>query len=314
MSTIYDPIATKLQNMYQAFQVNSRAWIRWLRLGLLLGLLIAMGCFSLAAYSQSPQQQLEAAVQQRDWARATLLIDQLIQQQPQDRAALEAYRSRVLQLQQQDRTAPAAPAASEGLTDPPQPVEHRLPGGLARLRYDEALGDYLNRIDALLPGDTYLRWTQYPVSVYIQPDNQAWSDLVQVAVDLWTQYIRLNRVSNPNTADIVIERMPNQGVVAGIAKSTDFYLDTDGTLQHKVSITIGEYPSAGPLQISVVATHELGHALGLWGHSEDPDDIMFASLTSLKSEISDRDLNTIKRVYEQPTLIGTPVPEELLPS
>lgn len=313
MSNLFDQFVNKIQRIYQSIP---RSWIRGVRFGILLGIVIGMALLSFAVHSQPSKEQLESAVQQRDWARATLLIDQMIQAQPQDRDALEAYKSRLLQLQQQDQGTPSTSTDTDSTDpgDPFQPIQHRLPSGLARLPDNEALGDYLDRIDALLPGSTYLRWTNYPVDVYIQSDNQAWFDLVQVALDLWTPYIPLNRVGNPNNADIVIERMPNQGVVAGIAKNTDLYLDTDGNLQHKVSITIGENPVAGPLQISAVATHELGHALGLWGHSGDPDDIMFASLNSLKSEISDRDLITIKKVYEQPTLIGTPVPEEFLPS
>ncbi len=305
MHRLYQQIARKIQETYRAYP---RTWLKRLRVLLVFGILIPMALFSFAVASQSYRQQLEAAIQQRDWDQANTLIEQMIQDQPQNREALEAYQSQILQLQEQDQ---GSQPASEPLL---QPAVHDLPGGLRRYRYDDSLGDYLSSIDTLLPASNYLRWNKFPVSVYVQSDNEAWSDLVEVAIDLWKPYIPLIRIGTPNSADITIERMPNQDLVAGIAQSRDLFLDTDGTLQHRVSITIGEFPRGGPLQVSAVATHELGHALGLWGHSEQPADIMYFALNSLRSEITDRDLNTLKRVYEQPTLIGTRVPEELLGS
>ena len=50
-------------------------------------------------------------------------------------------------------------------------------------------------------------------------------------------------------------------------------------------------------KIKIVAAREVGHALGLWGFSPNPDDLMFeGEVTELK--LSDRDKNTIKKLYE----------------
>lgn len=51
--------------------------------------------------------------------------------------------------------------------------------------------------------------------------------------------------------------------------------------------------------------HEVGHALGLAGHSPDPDDVMFASSGAGKRGLSERDRNTLKALYARP--IGTRV-------
>jgi hypothetical protein len=49
-----------------------------------------------------------------------------------------------------------------------------------------------------------------------------------------------------------------------------------------------------------LVAHELGHALGLLGHSESPEDLMY-SQTDERSAISDRDVNTLRMLYSKRT-------------
>lgn len=51
------------------------------------------------------------------------------------------------------------------------------------------------------------------------------------------------------------------------------------------------------LLLQNVVAHELGHALGILSHSPDRGDLMFA-VTDECSRISQRDLNTLKRIYD----------------
>ena len=50
------------------------------------------------------------------------------------------------------------------------------------------------------------------------------------------------------------------------------------------------------LVLQNIVTHELGHALGILGHSDSRDDMMYP-VTDEHSRISNRDLNTVSRLY-----------------
>ncbi|MBX9903582.1 MAG: matrixin family metalloprotease [Burkholderiales bacterium] len=53
--------------------------------------------------------------------------------------------------------------------------------------------------------------------------------------------------------------------------------------------------------IKAVTIHEMGHSLGLLGHSDSPRDIMYPQiLPSTRAELSDRDLQTIEALYALP--------------
>ena len=73
-------------------------------------------------------------------------------------------------------------------------------------------------------------------------------------------------------------------------------------LCHRFEITINPTQSGDYLRAAV--RHEFGHALGIWGHSPEATDALYFSQTRTPAAISDRDLNTLKRIYEQPTRLG----------
>lgn len=235
------------------------------------------------------------------------------------------------------------PSHAQQIALPPAQV-HPLPALLQQWQDPQQQGDYFDQVQATSVG--HLIWSQFPVQVYIDPplepdgnstwaiqQSQNWHQAVQQAVQEWGQYLPLQVAEQIETADIVVRRirpalrfLPPGGSGSGQlpmprarAAETrfEFYRQSlpIGTnspnrqvLAHRMIIQIR--PDQAALSTLATARHELGHALGIWGHSDSPNDALYVSQVGQPPLISGRDINTLKRVYEQPTRLGWPLPSE----
>lgn len=187
--------------------------------------------------------------------------------------------------------------------------------------------DYFNQLDSHPAGA--LIWYDFPVKVYIQsPDSdlspsglqafQRWQQGVKDAIAPWKPYIKMTTVEDQSEADIIITRQP-PAIKAEIDPETglynlprnraattrvSFYLTEDNPpkLKHKMAIEVSPHQTFEYLVSNI--SHEMGHALGIWGHSDNPSDIMYYAHTRDIPNISPRDINTLKKVYQQPTRLG----------
>lgn len=188
-----------------------------------------------------------------------------------------------------------------------------LPPGLVNYRYDPAVGDYLDQLWHNERGE-YVRWTSFPIKIYIQPNNAQWMMRVSQAIRQWTDYVPLQRVGTAAQAQIRVEKDAQELNYSGKARAF-FDISSNGKLQCWVRIRIYKY--LGLSEVGVVALHEIGHALGMWGHSSDPRDLMYGGDAAAMApswqpdffRIGPRDLNTLKRLYEQPSVIDTEISE-----
>lgn len=197
---------------------------------------------------------------------------------------------------------------------------HPLPVTLAKLASPKNLADYFDQVKPTLEG--YLLWSRFPVKVYLQPPaahapryDQAWLEALTQVVKEWSLYLPLQIVDNPLTADITIARQ-NPKVLSGERVRSaetryETFINAAGQLDHRCQILIRPRQSIHYSQAAV--RHELGHALGIWGHSHVETDALYFSQVRFPPPISARDINTLRRVYEQPTRLGWPVPRPLAP-
>ncbi len=143
------------------------------------------------------------------------------------------------------------------------------------------------------------------------PRKDVWLQSVRQAIADWQPYLPLVETTDLTQANIIVRRasVPIQRGKDGKLQrirlaETRFAFFTDATQRLRQKMTIVLSPNQSDAALVTGARHELGHALGLWGHSDRATDVMYFSQVSQPVGISDRDLQTLKRVYAQPTRLG----------
>jgi predicted Zn-dependent protease len=184
---------------------------------------------------------------------------------------------------------------------------HPLPESLGAIAADEHYGDQLQEtaVGALV-------WSQFPVTVYLDENApETWRTQMRSVVEQWGDYLPLQQIEDSEGADIVIwrRRPPPRRVgddfrAAAARVSYDLYW-REQQLGHRFEILLS--PTQGTDAAQAALRHELGHALGIWGHSDRPTDVMYYSQVRHPPMISPRDLGTLRYVYEQPTRLGWPL-------
>jgi predicted Zn-dependent protease len=197
----------------------------------------------------------------------------------------------------------------------PAPKPQPLPESLAQVAAGD---DYFDRLQITPVGA--LLWTRFPVSVRIDLGNgtdaraTAWQQAVTQAIADWSPLLPLTQTTEVN-ADITIHRasLPLRRLGDGKLAPVRFadtrfeFYNQDDRLRHRMVITLS--PNQADRSLLSGARHELGHALGIWGHSDRPTDVMYSSQVAQPPQISDRDRATIRKVYEQSTRLGGSFPK-----
>ena len=212
--------------------------------------------------------------------------------------------------------AAAACAVSLGSTPVPPPTDRPVP---AAPRPDPAGLDYRHRLQATPFGwprrDHWCVWvepaaTEGPAARW----DQAWLQAVDGAITSWSELLPISRVQEPEQAQVLIfRRRPplRQGRAShgraelALARVRRAAPEAPGgsreQLEPQVRVLIS--PGQRPEAIEATALHELGHAFGLWGHSDDPADAMAAVPGAQPiRRLSPRDRATVLWLQQQPGL------------
>ena len=176
--------------------------------------------------------------------------------------------------------------------------------------------NYLNKAYA---GSKVLRWNKayFPIKVYVEanPDMPSYypSNFIKAA-KIWEDetngIIKLYFTSDPDNANILFKTIKRQAPTRDVSKSetvTLAYTETkiNGDKLQKQTIYFYERNDKGklspPYEVLNIAVHEFGHALGIQGHSDDPNSIMYAFYDTKKEKhaafLNRQDKNTLKLLY-----------------
>lgn len=155
------------------------------------------------------------------------------------------------------------------------------------------------------------RFDHSPITVYISspdvPDDikQSYVDDIEYALDQWSSIsegqLKFQRIEKED-ADIRIcwtnKLLSPEGDPLGESSLVQF---SQNKFYVNVSILIKGIPTSATSvhkEIRTVALHEIGHAIGLWGHSKDVNDVMYLKTKAMYP--TRRDKETLIKLLSYP--------------
>lgn len=143
--------------------------------------------------------------------------------------------------------------------------------------------------------------------------DQAWLQAVEAALAGWAELVPITRTSSPEEAQVRIHRRrpPLRGGRAshGRAELALAVMQRGDHQELEPLVLVSLSPGQRPAALQATALHELGHAFGLWGHSDDPADAMAAVPGPVPVlQLSARDRATFTWLQHQPGL-SPPAPQ-----
>jgi hypothetical protein len=151
------------------------------------------------------------------------------------------------------------------------------------------------------PGMTLRRWNHLPIKVFFQTSTPIGSTTIEqhlrdgynkwesaLSHDLWTE------VLSASGADMVVQVQASapQNTLA----STTVFFTSGSSIINSATMVVYTWPSIPELDYNPTGCHEMGHALGIGGHSPNNLDIMYFT-GNLSGQLTTPDLNTLRTCY-----------------
>lgn len=176
-------------------------------------------------------------------------------------------------------------------------------------------GDYRHRLEP-----TPLGWIhRSPWCVWLEPASgegpgglweQRWARAVAAALQSWQALLPITLVDDPGRAQVRLHRRrPPLRSGGGSWRASHGRAELEllevrrlGRWRREPRVEVLISPGQHQRAIQATALHELGHAFGLWGHSDQAGDAMAAvpGATPVLT-LSERDRSTLTWLYGQPS-------------
>lgn len=178
--------------------------------------------------------------------------------------------------------------------------------------------DYFDRITVAANG-RLTRFDHRHITVYTDTlpfEAEGYEEALRRSLLLWEEgtqgKLQFQLTQDAATADIRIKWAYQQD-----RRRNDEYIGeamlirgTEG-IHVEIEVALRDRMSLKPHSLEIIEAvllHELGHAIGLWGHSDNPNDVMYFASTS--NALTARDIATWTQVSETP--VDTPFHEQAL--
>ena len=169
-----------------------------------------------------------------------------------------------------------------------------------------------------------LHWPHFPLHIYFSPGRAASPERrkqVLAGFDEWVQATQgtvcYQIVGSEAAADLTVTISSQINLPKAARALGQTVLIYNGTVLTKAIIQLVERDD-DPAQFQEICAHEFGHALGIDGHSDDQDDMMFPVLSHslfqvgnpeldwlcTPGSVTTRDVNTLQAAY--PAFLFTP--------
>ena len=143
--------------------------------------------------------------------------------------------------------------------------------------------------------------------------ERRWHGAVLAALATWGRQLPITHVDDPARAQVLVRRqrppLQHNRASHGRALLQLVEVQRGGPWQLEPRVEVLISPGQGPRGIQATALHELGHAFGLWGHSDRAGDAMAAQPGGQPVlELSPRDRATLQWLQQQPGLAEPAAP------
>lgn len=199
-----------------------------------------------------------------------------------------------------------AATRAKGAVNPPevQAVVDTIP-------LDPKAGDYFSAVKKF-DGDTVARWKSFPITLKLPAESpESWKKNLQVGINEWNRFIPLQAVTSAENCDIEVSWVNK--LLPGVLGVTRLTTPAKGSIHVEIWLLRPTFypPDVPEHAVQVAFMHELGHAVGIFGHSSGQDDLMASAELSLAMKgkaapksltVEPKDLNTLRQIYDAPAL------------